>query len=83
VGVNNRNLNTFDVDLNHSAELAAIIPNDFLKISESGISSADDIIYLKKHGFDGFLIGENFMKHPDPALSFLHFVEPLINIKQK
>jgi indole-3-glycerol phosphate synthase len=79
IGVNNRNLKTFEVDLDHSAELAALIPSDFLKISESGIGSADDIIYLKQFGFSGFLIGENFMKHADPVLAFRQFIEPLIN----
>jgi indole-3-glycerol phosphate synthase len=48
-----------------------------VKISESGIASADDIYYLKKFGFRGFLIGENFMKFPDPAMAFSHFVESI------
>ena len=75
IGVNNRNLKTFEVSLEHSVELAKKIPDQFLKISESGISSAADIRYLKEHGFKGFLIGENFMKTPDPVSAFSDFVK--------
>jgi indole-3-glycerol phosphate synthase len=77
VGVNNRNLKTFIVDLKHSVKLAEKIPDHFIKISESGISSPDDIFFLKQHGFKGFLIGENFMKTENPGLSFSSFVESL------
>jgi len=62
IGVNNRNLKTFKVDLNISKELAMEIPNDFVKISESGISRIEAINELKPYGYKGFLIGENFMK---------------------
>ena len=67
VGVNNRDLTTFTVDLNHSYNLVNQIPNDFLKISESGISNPKTIVELREAGFDGFLIGETFMKTTDPA----------------
>lgn len=67
VGVNNRNLKTFKVDLQHSKELFHQIPSQFVKISESGISHPETIIDLKKHGFQGFLIGENFMKTENPG----------------
>ena len=77
VGVNNRNLKTFIVDLKHSVKLAEKIPGQFIKISESGIASPDDIIFLKQHGFKGFLIGENFMKTENPGKSFTSFVESL------
>jgi indole-3-glycerol phosphate synthase len=77
VGVNNRDLKTFAVDLNRSAELAALIPGNFLKIAESGITSIEDIRYLKQQGFNGFLIGESFMKYPNPVLAFTTFVEPI------
>jgi len=79
IGINNRNLNTFEVDLQHSVELARKIPDEFLKISESGISSPADIEYLRNHGFSGFLIGENFMKYDDPVGSFTRFVNDLNN----
>jgi indole-3-glycerol phosphate synthase len=62
VGVNNRNLKTFEVSLENSIQLADKIPNEFVKISESGISSIDAIKELQKHNYQGFLIGENFMK---------------------
>jgi indole-3-glycerol phosphate synthase len=77
IGVNNRNLNTFEVDLSTSANLANRIPNSLIKISESGISSAEDIQYLKEHGFNGFLIGESFMKTADPVVAFGRFVDSL------
>lgn len=77
VGVNNRNLKTFEVSLEHSVELSKKIPTQFLKISESGISSTKDINYLKNHGFKGFLIGENFMKTTNPVLAFTDFVTAL------
>jgi len=77
IGVNNRNLKNFIVDLNQSAKMAEKIPGDILKISESGISSPDDILFLRKHGYNGFLIGENFMKTDNPVTAFANFVESL------
>ena len=62
IGVNNRNLNTFEVSTTTSQELATHIPNDFVKVSESGIHALDTIIQLKSFGYQGFLIGENFTK---------------------
>jgi indole-3-glycerol phosphate synthase len=79
VGVNNRNLKTFEVSLQHSVELAKRIPGEFYKISESGISTIEDILFLKEHGFQGFLIGENFMKTPDPVKAFANFANELLN----
>ncbi len=73
VGVNNRNLKTFVVDIQHSKDLFHQIPNHFIKISESGISHPDTIVELKEHGFQGFLIGENFMKTDNPALACMEF----------
>ncbi|MBN1597200.1 MAG: indole-3-glycerol phosphate synthase TrpC [Bacteroidales bacterium] len=75
VGVNNRNLDTFVVDLQHSVSLSEMIPDGFVKISESGISKPEDILFLRQHGFDGFLIGENFMKNDDPVFAFSEFVK--------
>ena len=77
VGVNNRDLKTFTVDVERSIELATLIPADKLMISESGISDPDTIIRLKQYGFKGFLIGENFMKQTDPAIAFADFVHQL------
>ncbi len=77
LGVNNRNLKTFEVSLETSKELSSQIPNDFVKVSESGISSIDAISELKPYGYKGFLIGENFMKTENPAQSAIDFIHKL------
>jgi indole-3-glycerol phosphate synthase len=77
VGINNRDLKTFTVDLNKSIELCKKIPAEIVKISESGIDNVSTIIRLKENGFSGFLIGENFMKTPDPVQAFENFVKEL------
>ena len=77
VGVNNRDLKTFVVDINRSIELGKQIPADKIKISESGIDSIDSINLLKEHGFNGFLIGERFMKEENPGLAFQNFTKEL------
>jgi indole-3-glycerol phosphate synthase len=77
VGVNNRNLKTFEVSLETSVQLSSLIPSDKLKISESGIHKVADIVYLEQFGFRGFLIGENFMKQQVPGAAFKAFAEEL------
>ena len=77
LGVNNRNLKTFEVRLETSKSLAELIPNDFVKVSESGISSVEAITQLKGYGYQGFLIGENFMKTENPGASAQEFVQNL------
>lgn len=77
VGINNRNLKTFEVDINRSIKLAEKIPAQKIKIAESGISSVETIRLFKDAGFKGFLIGENFMKEKDTAGAFDHFVQKL------
>ena len=77
IGVNNRNLKTFEVDLRHSRELSSYIPKDFVKVSESGISNVAANKGLKTHGFQGFLIGENFMKTYNPGESAKEFIKTL------
>lgn len=77
VGVNNRNLKTFEVSLDTSKKLASQIPDDKVKISESGISSIAAIKTLKEFGYKGFLIGENFMKTEDPGKSAQQFISTL------
>jgi len=62
IGINNRNLKTFEVDLEHSLKLAQQLPKHQIRISESGISKPETINRLKTKGFNGFLIGEQFMK---------------------
>jgi len=77
IGVNNRNLKTFEVNLGLSRELSNRIPKDFVKISESGISYPETVVELRKFGYDGFLMGENFMKHDRPELAAKDFIELL------
>lgn len=75
VGVNNRNLKTFEVSIDVSKELASLIPDEFVKISESGISAPETVLELRKYGYKGFLMGENFMKTEYPVLSLKEFIE--------
>ncbi len=77
IGVNNRNLKTFEVSLETSKLLSKLIPNNFIKVSESGISSVEAIKELQPYGYKGFLIGENFMKTNDPGASAKLFIENL------
>ncbi|NMM50625.1 indole-3-glycerol phosphate synthase TrpC [Marinigracilibium pacificum] len=79
-GVNNRNLKTFDVDLENSISLLSMIPDEKVKIAESGIHRPEDLVYLKNNGFDGFLIGERFMRYSRPheeARKFLSKVKEI------
>lgn len=77
VGVNNRNLKTFEVDINTSLQLINKMPADKPAISESGISDVDTIVTLRQAGYKGFLIGENFMKEGNPGKAFEEFVNNL------
>lgn len=77
LGVNNRNLKTFEVSLEISKQLAEHIPGDFVKVSESGISSTAAIQSLKPYGYQGFLIGENFMKTNTPGIAAAEFIKTL------
>jgi indole-3-glycerol phosphate synthase len=77
IGVNNRNLKTFEVSLDFSKELASEIPNEFVKVSESGISSIEAINDLKNYGYKGFLIGENFMKTDNAGEAAKQFISKL------
>jgi indole-3-glycerol phosphate synthase len=74
VGVNNRNLHTFEVDIQTSVRLAPRIPDTYGKISESGLSEPSHIALLTKYGFQGFLMGETFMKTDNPALACKKFL---------
>lgn len=77
LGVNNRNLKTFEVSLDISKTLSGLIPNDFVKVSESGISNIEAIKELKPYGYQGFLIGENFMKTDHAGESAKQFIKDL------
>lgn len=77
VGVNNRNLKDFKVDVKQSFDLAALIPDEFVKISESGIDSPETILDLRKAGYRGFLIGETFMRQSDPGKACADLVKDI------
>lgn len=77
VGVNNRNLDTLKTDPETSYQLAPLIPERFVRISESGINSPETVRSLRSSGYSGFLIGESFMKASDPALSCSNFIDKL------
>jgi indole-3-glycerol phosphate synthase len=77
VGVNNRNLKDFVVNVAASAQLIKEIPTNKIAVAESGITDTDTIVFLRKAGFKGFLIGEHFMKQPNPMVAFVDFVAEL------
>lgn len=77
VGVNNRNLKTFEVSINASLQLIKKLPSSKIAVAESGINDVETIVSLRRAGFKGFLIGEHFMKQPDPAIAFAHFATQL------
>lgn len=79
IGVNNRNLKTFEVNIETSKNLAKLIPDEFVKISESGISDVETVKDLRQHGFEGFLIGENFMKTKNPGTTAIEFIKQIEN----
>ena len=78
-GINNRNLGSFVTDVENSFRLAELLPKDAVKVSESGISDPATIRALRSAGFRGFLIGENFMKTPDPGLALREFISATDN----
>ncbi len=78
IGVNNRNLKTFEVSLDTSKTLSTKIPDEFVKVSESGISDIQSIQTLKMYGYQGFLIGENFMKTNNPGANAKEFIKSLL-----
>ena len=77
IGVNNRNLETFEVSINTSLELFDKIPNEFVRISESGISNVENILTLKAVGYQGFLIGEHFMRDAQPHKRAQKFIKEI------
>lgn len=83
VGINNRNLRNFEVDLENSIRLAEKLPAGMIKVSESGIDSVETLLSLYESGFDAFLIGENFMKSDDPVASAKTFISNLENLMNR
>jgi indole-3-glycerol phosphate synthase len=83
IGVNNRNLKTFEVNIEISKKLGAKIPKEMVKVSESGIESPATIVELKEHGYEGFLMGQNFMQHSRPEKACKEFIDRLKELKGK
>lgn len=79
IGVNNRNLHTMKIDIQQSILMSELLPKEIIKISESGIDSIDTILKLKQYGYQGFLMGTNFMKQPQPHLACKEFIKELNN----
>lgn len=77
IGVNNRNLKSFEVNIDISKQLSTHIPDDFVKVTESGISSPKNVIELKEYGYEGFLIGENFMRSSRPEEACAAFIQEI------
>lgn len=78
IGVNNRNLGTFETSIERSFKMAEMLPKDAILVAESGISSPSTVSELKGVGYKGFLIGETFMKEDNPGEALLNFIS---NIK--
>ena len=78
-GINNRNLGSFVTDVNNSFRLAELLPKDAVKVSESGIAYPQVVRDLRAAGFRGFLIGETFMKTPDPGAALSEFIDKIKN----
>lgn len=83
IGVNNRNLKDFTVDIRHSMDIYPDLPSEAVKISESGIRSAEEMVMLAEAGFDGFLIGTQFMKTPDPVRACQLMLEEFLKKRGK
>lgn len=83
VGVNNRNLDTMEVSIETSKELAAHIPAEFVRVSESGINTPETVVELRKSGYQGFLIGEYFMQYSRPEDAAARFIDQLKKLDQK
>lgn len=77
IDVNNRNLKSFEVNIDISKQLSTHIPDDFVKVTESGISSPKNVIELKEYGYEGFLIGENFMRSSRPEEACAAFIQEI------
>ena len=77
LGINNRDLKTFEVSLETSRKLAKKIPEDFIKVSESGFSNVKEVKDLMNYGYEGFLVGENFMKTNNPGAAARDFIQKL------
>ena len=83
IGINNRNLQSFEVSIEHSIRLAEKLPADKVRIAESGIHSAETLVELRNNGFDGCLIGERFMREAEPGEAVRLFNEQVSELKKR
>ncbi len=83
IGVNNRDLGTMRIDINHAVSMSALLPKDIVKVAESGIESVEAILKLRNHGYKGFLIGSYFMKQARPHLACKEFIQLLDHRKER
>ncbi|MCO6489139.1 MAG: indole-3-glycerol phosphate synthase TrpC [Phaeodactylibacter sp.] len=81
IGVNNRNLETFEVSIAASLDLIAALPAEAVKVSESGLNDPQAVVELKMSGYQGFLIGEHFMRQPDPGRACREFIRQVRHIE--
>jgi len=82
IGVNNRNLETMKIDIQTSRSMAKLIPAGFIKVSESGIEDPNIVMELRLLGYNGFLIGGYFMKHPEPEKACAEFIQQINKLKK-
>lgn len=82
VGINNRNLKTMEISLQTSYDLLPRLPKESVKVSESGIKTPQQLIGLKEAGFNGFLMGESFMKHGRPEEACAQFIKTVKQVHQ-
>lgn len=80
LGVNNRNLKIFKTDVQISRDIVKNLPENAVKISESGISKPETVAELRKLGFNGFLMGENFMKESNPGIALKNFIDNVLTL---
>lgn len=83
IGVNNRDLQNFEVDIQRSLELYKALPKDKVIIAESGLQDPETICIMKEEGFEGFLIGEYFMKHAEPHKACENFIREIEFLSRK
>lgn len=81
-GINNRNLHDFSVSLERSEHMSTLLPLNSIKVAESGISSAEDVMRLRNAGFDGFLVGEQFMKQFEPGKACAKFISEINSLRK-
>lgn len=82
VGVNNRDLATFQVDIQHSLDLLPHLPQELVKVSESGLNDPDSVVTLRQAGYEGFLIGEHFMRAEHPGDRCRHFIQMVQSLEE-